>query len=102
MQNLIIAQLNQVPGVHVWRSNTGAAKTAQGRLLRFGVVGQADITGIIRGGRRVEIEVKSDRGPSTPGQVKYGEMIVAHGGLYVVARCLDDAMVPVRHALEAA
>ena len=32
------------------------------RLVRFGVPGQADLTGILPGGKRLEIETKSDTG----------------------------------------
>lgn len=91
LQRLIIAQL-RARGIWCWRQNTGAARTARGRTIRFGIPGQADITGILPGGRRLEIECKSATGRLTPEQREFGERVTAAGGLWVVARTLDDAL----------
>ncbi len=92
LQRLIIARLNLIPGVHVWRNNTGAGQRAGGGLIRFGVPGQGDISGIGPRGVRLEVEVKSATGRVSEDQVAFGQMISLHGGLYVVARTLDDAI----------
>lgn len=100
LQRLILARLNALPGVHVWRSNTGAARGPDGRLIRFGVAGQADITGLLPGGRRLEVEVKTRTGRVRPEQRQFQDLITAHGGLYILARSLDDALTPVLACLQ--
>lgn len=47
-------------GVKAWRQNTGGVYDKTGRFVRFGVVGAADITGIMPiSGRRLEVECKA-------------------------------------------
>jgi hypothetical protein len=99
LQRLILARLNALDGVRVWRANTGAARTHRGRIVRFGVPGQADITGLIRGGRRLEVEVKGPTGRVSPEQEAFGALIVSLGGIYLIARTLDDALIPVMEAV---
>ena len=72
--------------------NTGKARTLTGRLVKFGVVGQADITGLLANGRRLEIEVKSATGTQEPDQIIYQAMIERFGGLYILARCRHDVL----------
>jgi penicillin-binding protein-related factor A (putative recombinase) len=88
----IINALNRFPGVMVWRANTGAIKIDR-RFVRFGVPGQADITGVYHG-RRVEIEVKKPGKLSTltDNQRAFLESIKAHGGVVAVVTSLDEAM----------
>ncbi len=90
--------LGQRPDLRIWRSNTGAAKTDTGRIVRFGVKGQADISGLLRGsGRRLELEIKTDTGRQRPEQIQFQKMIEAFGGLYILARSPDQAV----YAIEA-
>ena len=96
MMRLILARLNLIPGVLAWRQNTGAARTPSGGFVRFGVPGQADITGLLPGGRRLEIEVKAPGGRTTREQDTFGARILEHGGVYIVARTLDEALACVR------
>jgi hypothetical protein len=81
-----------------WRNNTGALSPAPGRFVRFGVPGSADITGILRGGRRLEIEVKAPRGRLSADQEAFGENIRRMGGLYVVAYSVEDVQEALRKA----
>lgn len=60
------------------------------RPVRFGVPGQADLTGIMAGGKRLEIEVKGPTGRQSEDQRNYQAMIERFGGLYVLARCVAD------------
>lgn len=91
---LLAAILNRFgsrPGVRLWRQNTGMARTPGGQLVRFGVPGQADISGLrIPSGQRVEIECKSARGHQTQQQRNWQAMIEKHGGLYILARSVED------------
>ncbi len=75
--------------LRLWRQNTGAARI-KGRLIRFGHPGQADISGILANGRRLEIECKSKTGRLSAPQVAFKAMIEAYGGLHIVARDVGD------------
>jgi hypothetical protein len=86
------------PRAIFWRMNTGKARDTTGRRISFGVPGQADITGAIRG-RRVEIELKSDDGAQSPAQRKFQALCVSSGAVYVLARSLEDVMPRVRELL---
>ncbi len=81
------------PRYTLWRNNTGQVRRGK-RVIRFGKVGSADITGIMDGGRRVEVECKKPGGVTSKerieNQQKFADMIRKHGGLYVVAFSLDD------------
>ncbi len=99
LQQLILAQVSLIEGVFLWRSNAGAARAATGRMVRFGMPGQADLSGVLRGGFRLEIEVKSATRKLTPEQKAFGNRVLELGGLYWVARSLDDALRPIRKIL---
>ena len=79
------------PSVRLWRQNTGAARGPGGVYIRFGVPGQADISGILAPhGQRIEIEAKTKTGRQRPEQKKWQAMIERFGGLYILARSVDD------------
>lgn len=59
-------------------------------MVRFGVPGQADLSGILDGGRRLEIECKRPGGRQTQEQQRYGEMIERFGGVYILATSVAD------------
>lgn len=85
------------PRVRLWRANVLVAQDKTGRIVRAGVKGQADISGILAPhGRRVEIECKTQRGRQSDAQERWERMIRYHGGIYVLARSVDD----VKEALE--
>lgn len=86
VQNEILATFGGLPFLRLWRQNTGAAKMRDGSYVSFGLVGSADLSGLLRCGRRVEIEVKSATGRVRPEQERYATMIRAFGGFYVLAR----------------
>jgi hypothetical protein len=87
--------------VRIWRSSTGVARAldAPERIQRFGQAGAADLTGILRGGRRLEVEVKSERGRLQANQRAYGQMITTFGGVYLVVRNVDEAVAAVEAAI---
>lgn len=88
--NAILLAWGSHPMLRIWRSNTGAA-LQHGRLVRYGVVGAADISGLmLPHGRRLEIECKSDTGKQRLAQQRYEAMITTMGGLYILARSVDD------------
>ena len=72
-------------GFFVWRNSTGTFRQGD-RYVQCGIPGQADITGILPGGRRLEVEVKTATGRASKAQLRFREKIEAAGGLYVLAR----------------
>lgn len=63
------------------------------RFMQFGVKGAADVTGQLRGsGRRLEIECKGDRGKPSDDQAIFGDAVNGGGGLWVLARSVDDVL----------
>jgi hypothetical protein len=95
IQEIVLAHVNRIPGVEVWRMNTGGARTATG-FVRYGEPGQADLAGLMAPtGRRLEIELKAKRGKLRDTQEEYRERIERCGGLYIVARSLPQAMIPI-------
>jgi len=97
IQSHIMIALGARKDCKLWRQNTGAVKFGH-RLVRFGVKGQGDISGILRGGRRLEIEVKSATGAQSEDQLRFQLMIESMGGLYVLARSVDDAVTAINEA----
>jgi len=51
--------------------------------------GLSDLTAIRRG-RVLWIEVKTQKGTQSDAQIEFQQAIEAHGGEYVLARCLED------------
>ena len=74
----------------VARTNIGGRREAEGRYVRFGFAGMADITGMMRDGRRLEVEVKSATGRVSPDQAAFLARVDACGGVCGVVRSLED------------
>lgn len=81
-----------------WPQETGAAYR-DNKLIHYGVLGGGDISGIVMGGRRVEIEVKTGKGFQRESQVAFEQMIRAHGGIYILARSVEDALQQLQDAI---
>lgn len=98
VQRLVMAHLNTIPGVKVWRMNVGKA-LMRGRWVQFGVPGQADVSGAMHHGRRLEVELKALRGRQWPEQKAWQREMEALGALYIMPRTLEEAVTPVCEAL---
>lgn len=104
--NDVLLKVNAIPGVRLWRSNTGVAygpaefkRVLSGlpaRPVRFGVPGQADTSGLGPGGRRLEIECKTATGKQEPDQIAFERVIRSLGGVYILARSGDEAVAAVK------
>ena len=88
IQNEIMHYLSDKP-LRIWRQNTGVARH-NGRVVRYGIPGQADLSGILAGGVRLEIEVKTVKGRQSDAQKNWQKMIEKYGGVYILARSVDD------------
>lgn len=96
--NQIVAALGSRPGVLVERQNTGAFYDRDGRLVRIGTPGRADIR-VCAHGLFIEIEAKSPTGRQTPAQKAWQGYVERAGGIYVLARSVEEAVTAVDRAL---
>ena len=80
----------ELRGYMAWRNNSGAYKTPEGRLVRFGKAGSPDIIGLTKEGRFIGIECKSDTGILSDWQKAHRDMVIKNKGLYVLARSIED------------
>jgi hypothetical protein len=72
-----------------YRNNSGGFRDANKHFYRFGALGSPDIVCVI-GGIYVGIEVKDLKGRQNPNQVEFQSQLEKAGGIYVVARSIED------------
>lgn len=80
--------------IFFWRNNTGAfSGTYKGkkRFVRFGTPGAPDIFAVVQG-RIIGIEVKRPGEQATLEQAAFGTVLEAAGGIWFIARSLDDVI----------
>lgn len=98
LQRLVEARLNLVPGVRVWRANTGAV-AGEDRFVRFGTKGQGDLIGLVLlpsgVGQHLEVECKRPGKKQTTEQHLRQLEVERYGGLYILAHTCAQAMLPV-------
>ena len=91
LKHEILLDVGARPNVRVWSNQTGQAWTRSGHPIKYGLVGSADIIGILKpSGRFLAIEVKSPIGVQEPEQIAFETMVRAMGGVYILARTLAD------------
>lgn len=94
IQAEILIAVTAIPGAMFERMNTGAARTPDGRLVRFGTPGGPDIRGTLNG-QAVAIECKTAKGRLRPDQLRWRECFERAGGRYIIGRDAQDVI----HAL---
>lgn len=70
--------------------------TRRGQVMTFGTDGQADITGILRGGYRAEIEAKTGQGKLNADQIRFREMILTWNGFHSEARNVEQVIEEIK------
>lgn len=92
----IVLVLNATGLGRFWLQPTGAAYRpdchGDDQLIHYGVIGSADISGILFGGRRFEMEIKTGSAVQSPRQKNFEAMIKMLGGIYFVARSEQEAV----------
>lgn len=101
IQNAIRIAVSRLPGVVMWRNNTGIAEHWNGRNVErvaYGLgKGSADLVGIVDG-RFVALEIKTERGRVSPEQQVWLDLVNARGGYGAVVRSTDEAVAAVECA----
>ena len=112
IQRAILAHCNRLPGVVLWRANSGAVTAAykgKTRFVRFTTMpGMSDLVGFRRTvvveetgagnlhtvawARFLAIEVKRPGGTLTTAQAGFLDMVRTAGGLAFVATCVEDCV----------
>ena len=77
--------------IAAWK-NSPVKACVNGRWVQYGIIGQADISGLLPDGRRLEIEVKTGKGKQTPAQKMFENTIRRNNGVFVLAGSVEDAM----------
>lgn len=113
--SLLIEIPKRFPHVRVWRQNSGggigmstvkqavallrkgkvteAIRLLTSRPIKWGIEGCADISGIIGPrGQRLELEVKAEGDKQSADQLAFEGMIIRAGGLYLVARSVEECL----------
>lgn len=88
--NEIISHLGKFHWLRLWVNNTGAAFRNKS-IIRYGLIGSGDISGIIITGIRLEIEVKTGKAVQSPQQKNFQAMIEHMGGIYILAHSVSEA-----------
>ena len=92
----ILVRLSQL-GCFAWNNPTGVAvPLGQKHAVRYGNPGAPDVLAIVPGGRLLAVECKSARGRQRPEQRAWQLRCEAVGGVYVVARSVEDVERAVR------
>lgn len=89
IQNLIVMEAAKI-GCILFRNHVGGFYTKDGRFQKTGLcVGSSDLIGIYKG-RFVAVEVKAERGRTSPEQEKFLGMVLKNGGIAGVARSTEE------------
>lgn len=75
--------------IYAWRNNTGMVWSGN-HPIRFGLVGSADIIGLLPDGRFLAVECKSKTGKQSDVQKRFQENIEQNHGVYVLAYGVED------------
>lgn len=109
---LLIEIPKRFPNLRVWRANRIKAlaigRGGKPRMINAGVDGQGDVTGIAAVtlpccqrliGLKIEFEIKAGRDRQSQAQKDFQAMIESHGGIYILARDVEQALGELRRRL---
>lgn len=92
IQAAVRLALGSDPGLVLFRNSVGYDSNTR---QRFGLCpGSADLVGCCDG-RFIGLEIKSERGRSSPEQIRWAELIRSKGGFVAVVRSVDEAIAAV-------
>ncbi len=106
--------ISALPGVLLWRNNSGRLQDARGRWVTYGLgVGSADLVGAVTVGHSVPwpdgtsarffaLEVKTDRGKTTKEQECWARAVRNIGGFVATVRSVDEAMAALQRCRDGA
>ena len=93
----VLRTLGARSDLRLWRQNTGVGRAlSNDAVIKFGVIGGGDLSGILNDGRRLEVEVKTPAGRQSEQQKRFQSMIETFNGVYIVTRSAEDALAQLR------
>jgi len=84
---LLLAAPAALPNIRLFRRNTGVATYGE-RKVKFGIKGQCDLYGLLRGGQHWEIELKSAVGSLSLDQQRWRDFCEGWKVPYVLLKAL--------------
>jgi len=94
---LLLAAPRELPDLRLFRRNVGSGQfvdyAGHGRVVQFGIAGQADLYTIARGGMHTEVELKSATGTLSTEQKKWADFCHAWGVPHIVLKAKKDETV---------
>lgn len=88
VQKHILGYLDHI-GILAWRNNSGVMFSGNYRF-QLAPPGSPDIIGMTKEGRWLGIEVKDVKGKQNENQVAFQQKVEQNGGLYILARSIED------------
>ena len=85
-------------GIFAWRNNSGALKDRNGRVVRYGLKGSADIIGILPDGRFLSVECKRPGGKIRPEQIDFMNTINSNNGVACIVHSPDELLKALKDA----
>jgi hypothetical protein len=77
----------------VWKNATGVARALKNdQIIRYGLNGSPDIIGMTPSGIFLGVECKVGRDTQRPEQINFERAVIKRGGIYVLARSLEDVL----------
>lgn len=73
----------------------GIARAVMARFIRFAFPGASDILGMLKGGRFLAIECKTESGRASDEQLAFLAVVHRYGGLSFIARSIDDVLAQI-------
>lgn len=111
IQNEILRAIGSRADLYIARRNVGLARDPNtGRVVRFGVPGEADLQGVLTvacrcgalHGVALALEVKTPTGRQSPVQRRWEQAWTRRGGVYHVVRSVEDAEQALARTIAAA
>lgn len=90
----------KLSGYYYAKKNSLPLQVLEKSMFKYGLIGSADIMGILQGGRILCIEIKSGKATQSPVQKNFQKMIQGFGGIYIVANSAEQALHSVTHCLD--
>ena len=86
--NDVLLAVSAAGHARVWRNESGMAKNYRtGTPFKYGLVGSADILGILKNGKFLAIEIKTGEATQSKEQKSFAAMIQKFNGLFCCTQC---------------
>ena len=90
LQNEITDAVSDI--AYLYRYQVGKFYTADGRIIKIGIKGFADLFGFrLSDGKFIVLEIKQPNGKRSPEQIRFGDAMLKLNVIYGVARSVDEA-----------